>query len=472
MQNILILANGEIAKHFVQWVGKSRIDENHYYITCGNHAASTLLKTAANLTFVHEDPTSFIKMKKLMMRVGFSVVFVVMQNRDEANYSYRNIRMLYPKIRIVFVSKWDDLKLNDENVNIININELMASHLYEHLPNVPVIAKNIGLGKGEIMEVLVPFGSSYAYRHVGSVSHRKWRIVAIYRNEKQILPTNATMLKPNDILVIMGNPMVLEELYKRITKRKGLFPEPFGKNLYLLIDMNESREDILLQVNEAIFLSNQFVSSKLYIRLTHVNFSSVIKELKKLESRDIQILMNYDESELYNTIDYDTTHYDIGLFLLDHKLFNRSKFQQKLYNLRRSVYIFGESSLYNVTEAMLLMGEDSDMESLSSSVFDLSETLGLKLNLCHYNPEGDFAENRNVIEHYESLSNLYDFKINIKEKKSNPIRELKSEDEILHVAPFKKSVMKTPFANFFSTNVSRYFLSVKKHPQLLIPIEE
>ncbi len=112
------------------------------------------------------------------------------------------------------------------------------------------------------------------------------------------------------------------------------------------------------------------------------------------------------------------------------------------------------------------------MESLSSSVFDICETLNLKLILCNYDPEGDFAEKKNIIEHYETLANLYNFKIEIKQKRANPIRELREESDILHIIPFDKSVMKRPIANFFSQNFSRYFLGIKKHPKLLIPIED
>ena len=146
--------------------------------------------------------------------------------------------------------------------------------------------------------------------------------------------------------------------------------------------------------------------------------------------------------------------------------------QERLYILKRPLYIFGISSLYNISKATLLMGDEVEMETLSSSVFDICETLNLKLSLCNYDPEGDFSEKKNIIEHYETLANLHSFKIEIKEKKANPIRELREESNILHIAPFDKSVMYKPIANFFSQNFSRYFLGIRKHPKLLIPIED
>ncbi len=470
MKNILILANGNMAKHFVQWVGKSRIDNNHYYITCTNHK-EPISQSGGNLSFIEDDPTSYLKLKNIMADIEFIKVFIVMINKDEALYSYKNIRIIEPKIRIVFVSNWDELKLNDENTKVININELIASSLYEELPNVPVIAKNIGLAKGEIMEILVSFGSSYAYRHVGSLSNRKWRIVAIYRNEKQLFPTNATMIKPNDRIIIIGNPIVLEEVYKRITKRKGLFPEPYGRNLYIILDIEKNREDILIEVNEAVFLSNKFSKSKLYIRLLGEAEGDILDELKKFETEYIEILDNINRKELIETINYETNHYEIGLFLISRTMFDKS-FRKILYIEKKPIYLFGEQSLYNISKAIILMEEEEAMESLSSSVFDLSETLGLQLSLYNYDPEGDFLDKKNIIEHYESLSKIYGLKIDIKEKKINPIRELREESDILQIIPFNKKILKKPILNFFSRNFSRYFLGIKKHPQLLIPIED
>lgn len=470
MKNVLILAHGNMARHFIQWVDKSHIDNNHYYITCDNYHI-TDIKATSNLTFIKKDPTSYLKLSRIMCDIEFTVVFIVMENKEEALAIYKNIRLIAPKIRIIFSSKWDNLSIHDDNIKIIDINELMASSLYEKLPNVPIIAKNIGLAQGEIMEVLVPFGSPYTYRHVGSVSYRKWRIILIYRDDKQIFANNATMIKPNDRLIIAGNPTVLEEIYKIITERKKLFPEPFGKNLYLIIDMKQDKEDILIELNEAIFIVEQFSDSQLYIRILNMKNSNILDKLKIKDKTKIKILEDCEHTELLNIIEYDMTQYDIGLFLIDDKIFRKS-LEKRLYILKRPIYIFGENSLYNISKAIILISNENQMESISSLAFDICKILNLQLTLCNYEPEGDFTEKKNIIEHYETLANIHSFKIKIKEKKTNPIRKLREDDNILHIAPFDKSIMNKPIANFFSQNFSRYFLGIKKHPKLLIPIED
>jgi hypothetical protein len=395
-----------------------------------------------------------------------------MSERAEALATLENIEKINPKLMVVFVSKWDDLLIEKENVSIVNLNEILSVNLYEKLPNVPKIAKNIGLGKGEIMEILIPFGSSFAYRHIGAISHRKWKVVAIYRKEKQIFPNNATMLVPNDRLIVIGNPIVLEELYKRVNKRQGVFPEPFGKNLYLIVDMLNEKEKIDVEIEEAIYLKKLLSKTKLYIRFTNIKDLNTLNSFRKLEEdENISLMINYKESEIFSDIDYDVSQLDIGLFLLNKELFFKHNYKAHLHGLMRPVYVFGNSSLYNIKKALVLMGNEQDMESLSTSVFDFSESLGLKLSLCNYNPEGDFDESKNIVEHYESLSKLYNFKINIEEKRVNPVRELMKHEKILHIAPFINSSKSVSFIHYLTTRFAYYFLSIQKHPQLLIPID-
>ena len=471
MKNVLILANGNIAKHFVKWLGKSRIYSNQYYINCCQQDKECFTKTIDNITYIDIDPTSNLRLKTLMDEVEFSTIFVVLEDKLEAKFTYKNIRFIDNKVFIVFVSKWDDVSFDDENLNLLNINEVMASSLYEKLPNVPLIAKNIGLGKGEIMEILIPLGSSFAFRHVGAISHRKWKIVAIYRQEKQIFPTNNTMIQPNDRLIVIGNPLVLEEVYKRVNKRQGVFPEPFGRNLYLLVDMEQKREEILSQINEAIFLSNKLVKTKLFIRLLKVVDIEDINEIKSLENDNIEVFVTYNDDDIFQDIDFDMSQHEIGLFILTRSIFKQSKYKNYIGSFNRPIYLFGEESLFNIHKAVLLMGEEAEMESLSTSVFDISESLKLELTLCDYNPEGDFEETAKIVDHYESLSRLYGFNVNIEKKRVNPIKELLSKDAVLHIAPYNKEISNSSWLNFFSTQLSKHLLSIKKHPLLLIPVE-
>jgi len=301
MKNILILADGSIAKHFIEWISRKRVVDNKYYVV--TYTQNTIPENMAqNITHIEADPTSFSKLRMIMEDVKYSNIFIVMENINDAEYSLKNIRLVDSKIRVILTNQWDDNKIGrdegEENVTILNNDEIISAHLYDHLPNVPVVAQNVGLGKGEIMEILVPFGSTYAFRHVGSILQRKWKIAAIYRDEKQIIPNNATMIRPNDTLLVLGKPIVLDGVYKTINKRIGLFPEPFGKDLYLIIDFRYDQKNVLLYVKECIYLLDKLEHKSLFIRILYPNNFDLINELKSYESENITVSICYDDENI------------------------------------------------------------------------------------------------------------------------------------------------------------------------------
>ncbi len=470
MQNILILADGSIAKHFIDWIGKKRVAENHYYVTCYKEK-TTPEKLGKNITRIDADPTSFSKLNRIMSMTKFSNVFVVLENKEDAEYALKNIVLINPSTRMLLVNQWDDENIGKEYTNLIIIytHELMAAHLYDHLPNVPLIAQNVGLGRGEIMEIHVPFGSSYAYRHVGSIVQRKWKIAAIYRDEKQLLPTTATMIRPNDTLLVIGKPLVLDGVYKTINKRIGLFPEPFGKDLYLILDLRYDRKNAFIYLKESIYLMEKLEHKSLYVRILYPNDFKLIDDLKKYESDTVNFSISYDNDDIQNLIEYDINEQDIGLIMNSIKAFEADELKEVLYSLRKLVYLFGDKHLYNIKKCVVLMSENEKMESISTTAFDISESLGLSLMLCDYDPEGDFESRQMVIEHYETLTHIFNMEIEIEQKISNPIRELSNMKEILQVAPFEKNLNTDNFIKLISMKVQDFILTTNRHPKLLVP---
>ncbi|HIQ27976.1 MAG TPA: hypothetical protein EYH42_05710 [Sulfurovum sp.] len=470
MQNILILASGSIAKHFIDWIGKKRVAENQYYVTCYK-AGTTPEKLGKNITRIDADPTSFSKLSHIMSTTNFSDVFVVLEDKEDAIYTLKNIALINPKMRTLLLNQWDDESIGKEydNLTIIYSQELMAAHLYDHLPNVPLIAQNVGLGRGEIMEIHVPFGSSYAYRHVGSILQRKWKIVAIYRDEKQILPTAATMIRPNDTLLVVGKPLVLDGVYKTINKRIGLFPEPFGKDLYLILDFRFDIDNAEIYLQESIYLLNKLENKSLYVRILYPNNFKLIEDLKTYESDIVDISVSYENKPVKTIIEYDINEKDIGIVMNSIKTFEAENLKETLYSLKKLVYLFGDRHLYNIKKCVILMSENEKMESISATAFDISESLGLNLMLCDFDPDGEFESKKMIIEHYETLTHIFNMKINIEQKVANPIRELTNMKKILQIAPFERDLNTDNFMKLISTKIQDFILTTTRHPKLLVP---
>jgi hypothetical protein len=468
----LILGSGRVAKHFIDWVGKKRVADNQYYVI--HYKENTLPnKLGKNITLINIDPTSFSKLDHIMRMTKFSNVFVVLEDKEDTEYTLKNIALINPNTRTVFVNQWDDENMGKacKNITTLHSDALMRAHLYDHLPNVPLVAQNVGLGRGEVMEVHIPFGSSYAYRHVGSILQRKWKIAALYRDEKQILPTAATMIRPNDTLLIVGKPLVLDGVYKTINKRMGLFPEPFGKNLYFIIDMRFDTENVFLYIKECIYLLEKLENKLLFVRILFPNDFKLIEALKRFESTNVNITISYDSDDIKNQIEYDIQEHDIGLVLTSTKSFEADEKKETLYHLKKLIYLFGDKHLYNIQKCVVLMSENEKMESISATAFEISESLDLPLLLGDYDPEGEFEERKITIEHYETLSQIFNMEIEFQQKVSNPIRELSQMEKILQVVPFEKNLTTNSLFNLISTKMQDLLLQTTKHPKLLVPFE-
>ena len=464
------MASGSIAKHFIDWVSKNRVAENQYHVTCYK-ADTKPEKIGKNVTIIDADPTSFSKLSRIMAETKFSNLFIVMDDIEDARYVLKNIALINTKMRVVLVNQWDDDEIgkDQDNITIVHTAALIAAHLYDQLPNVPLVAQNVGLGQGEIMEVHVPFGSSYAYRHIGSILQRKWKIAALYRDEKQILPTNATMIKPNDTLLIVGKPIVLDGVYKTINKRMGLFPEPFGKDIYLILDFRYDKKNAVKYLEESLYLLNKLEDKSLFVRILYPNDFALLDKLKAYETNNVTVSISYINEDIQRLIEFDIHEYNIGLIMNSIPAFEADKRKDALYKLKKLVYIFGNGALADTTKSVVLMSEQEKMESISSTAFDITETLGLSLSLCDFDPEGDFKSREMIIEHYETLTHIFNMEINIEQKVANPIRELSNMDHILQIAPFEERLNGDSFRKLISSKVQDFLLTTFKHPKLLVP---
>jgi len=129
MKNILILADGSIAKHFIEWIGRKRVADNKYYVV--TYTPNTIPESmAGNISHIEADPTSFSKLRTIMEDVKYSHIFIVMENIDDARYSLKNIRLVDDKVRVILTNQWDDDEIgrDEENVTILHNDEILSAH--------------------------------------------------------------------------------------------------------------------------------------------------------------------------------------------------------------------------------------------------------------------------------------------------------------------------------------------------------
>ena len=144
-------------------------------------------------------------------------------------------------------------------------------------------------------------------------------------------------------------------------------------------------------------------------------------------------------------------------------------FRNTLYDLKKIVYLFGDKLLYNIKDCIILMDENEKMESISSTAFDITESLALTLTLADFDPEGEFENRKMIVDHYETLAHIFNMEVEIVQKIANPIREISDMEDILQIVPFEKELRRNNLLKFVSTKVKDFILTSKKHPKLLVP---
>jgi len=465
MKKILIIADGILAKQFLEKVMETEAGENSYTIL--TYKEETIpKKRPENFKFFEFDPTSYEKLA-IVLNEQFFQVMIIMSNELDVKATYTNIRRVDSKVRIVIMDRWD-LKLEDKRLLILNSREILASRFTDHLPNTPIVAQNIGLGIGEIMEVSVPVGSSYAYRHLASIEQSKWKVAAVYRANTLILPRPALMLLPNDLLLLVGDPKVLQSVFKSIKRELGQFPSPFGSSIYCLIDMLRMHEtDIDVLLNDALLLHSKLNSNKLHVKIINPTYSKTLEKIKGYNNHHINVIIDYFENNPRKVLRDDTETMDIGLIVVMNRFFQKNK--RALYKTKLPIFKMGRRGFSSLNQGVVLSNDAHEIEQESSVIFDVATQLSLDLKLYSYNPDHESEKNR-LIEHFDNLSKIFGREVDVVQSDKNPLVKLRNKDNILQFLPFSSKILDANIFSIFSTDMEKLHFKLANNYQLFIPI--
>lgn len=467
MKKILIISDSSVGNHFIQRIIQTYTSENIYYVVQVKKKEYEDVNPT-RFKFYEFDPTSLYKLSNLL-KMDFVQVFVAMDSLADVENTIKNIRTIKKQLRIVVLNKWR-LENEDSNVILINSNEILASRLLDYLPNVPVIAQNVGMGEGEIMEVLVPFGSSFVYRHIGVIEQKNWRIVAIYRNRKLIMPSRRRMIQPNDLLLLVGEPEVLKSVYRAIKRELGQFPEPFGSNIYLYIDMDlVNHLTIQDLVKRAVFAHKKF-KHNLIIKIVNPSDIEIIEFIKEYSCDNIVVNIKYDAIDLRTSFHNDIKYYHVGLVIVSKDMFANQVMRNTLYEAHVPVLKISDRSFSSVKEAVLILSDNRDLEKISSTIFDISEQMSFNIELYNYLNEHQDAKEQ-VIEHYYNLSAIFSKSIKVNKENENPLRRLKQKDNFIHILPFTHKLTLNKLYSLFSTDNEKLYHKLDDYHQIFIPVQ-
>ena len=462
---ILIIADGIIAKHFLDRIIQTGSSYHFDVVYYDNSLVPA--KKPDNFTFLKFDPTSFSKLS-LVLAYRYTQIMIALSNKTDTIASYENIRKIQEDTYIFLLDRWN-LAFEDKNIFLFNLNQTTANRFADYLPDIPVFAQNVGLGMGEIMEVKVPVGSAYVYQQVSTVEQQNWRISAIYRENQLILPYSKLTIQANDILLLAGNPDVLKNVYKSIKRELGQFPLPFGKNLYCFMDMSvmDSAEVKRLS-DEALVLHAKLNNKKLYFRVINPSDLEMLSRLKSYASAYIEILIEYQDTNLERLLIDDVNTCNVGLIVSTNDIFNQKRYRKIFYHTKVAIFKIAKKGVMSISKTAILAYDGMKKDNISSIVFDASTQLDTQMLIYDFDPDNAHV-NADLVDHYKNLAKLYEKKLDVIHLENNPIIALEQENDVLYVFKFTRSVVNSGFFSIFTKDFEKLHYKFNHSNQLFIP---
>ena len=472
MKKVLILLDGLVARAVIERLVEMDTSHSSYDIVYMNEKILPEHKPQ-NFTFYQFDPTSISKLRLVANKVTYHEILLIMATKDDTLAVLNNIRTMHKTVHINIYNQWE-IDFDDPNIHEYNAINVLSNGLVETLPGMPVLAQNIGLRQGEIMEIRIPFGSSYAYRYIGSVAQKEWKIFALYRNGVMVNVRPTVILKPNDIILVIGKPHVLLQVFSAISKSYGHFPMPFGKSIYLFIDLlMQSSKDAINSVKRAKYFHERFNNNELIVKITRPSTMETILEIREILSGLENITIEYDYHDLgiEKIFRDDVKRYEIGIFILTPKLLSSKILKEQVMKYNKPILKVGTICFNEVKDITMVLNDVKDYEQISPVVFDIASQLLYNLSVINADPIGD-SDRTNLIEHLENLTKIFNQKIKVDQNGKNPIKVLQKKQNTLQILPLKEDMFKKRKYGFLSTNSDLLSYDIDTINQILIPIIE
>ncbi|RDU73394.1 hypothetical protein CQA66_01645 [Helicobacter aurati] len=500
MKHILLIVDGEIALYFLQKVVNAYYS-NNFYIVFYQDPVFLPSEIPSTFQFYQCDYTSSFRLNNLLANKDISDAFIVLKDPNESNTVYEYLRNNYKKTRIIksiydLNSKYQQLMKQDSNLMCISQTNAISLRLLSRLPNVPVIPRGFGLEQGEVMEIGVPSGSVFAHRQIGTIQQINWKIIGIYRHQNFMLATSQSIIMPGDTLLVAGNPNVMQTIYHRIKSDMGQFPLPFGREIYLILDMSlQRREQMLFDCREAIYLHKHLKSIRLTIKILNPTNFQIIQEIDSLSQNDISVIVDYKNFDFIQTV-RNKFGKKIGLIVVGREIFSKKNYRKILWQSKIPVFKTAKnplsannyttdivkSKLYEkntlryppaVKESLLVVTGDSYKDyHISTVIFDISKQLQLNIKVYDFEPDNHFSNE--IAEHFSNISRIFERKFFIERTNShNPILYLRNlKTPVLQFIPFRVSITKSRVLAFMRVQFESLSFMVESNPQFFIPIVE
>ncbi len=413
------------------------------------------------------DGTSKLMLKKA--GIEEATAFTACTGDDEVNLEACRLAKEFdvPTIYAVSNSTENDHLYEREGINYINKAVATASLLERQIESGVVAPTNIGLGQGEIIEVSVMPTSIIAGYPVGKFSSRRWRIVAIFRGDRLILPKPRTVVKPGDRVLIVGDPKILKYIAGLIKSGEPQFPLQFGVEEVIFLPQES---DEAIKDGKYLYENTKVQKVSIYycgqLKKTVVELFNHLKK-GEVKSKKLRLC----EKEFFNEVKGE----NFGLIVMP----DRYREFPLNFGIKTLPVLIAEETLSPVMVARgttpverILVPVSSSFSSLRALEVGIELSLMLKAKLSALfvaTSENDPKANQ-LREKITKLSHMYKTPIDFIKRVGNPIREFAKESKNHNLAII--GARKGRKVNWFSPYPPYFMLHKAKCTSILICVGE
>ncbi|UOD34672.1 NAD-binding protein [Deferribacteraceae bacterium V6Fe1] len=372
-------------------------------------------------------------------------------------------------IPILVISYSGDIenKFAEFGVTLINPLEMSINLVINKLNKNYSKAIDIGIRKGELIEMNVLSKSHLTDRKLKNIRPSNWHVAAIYRNNEIVIPTGNVKIKVGDKVIIFGEPKVLENLANIFLKGIPQFPLQYGKimSLYIFSDKD------LLSLSGSVHLFKHIRSQRLEI----IAVDTVVEEEK--------IISLFEKNEI--TKDYSITPAEtffenlnrpdngINVFIQRKStFFKKLKIKQILKETSKPTALMKNGANFS---KILVSLNSPDMTHILEIAVELARLFKVEVGAVYATLPKALRNEEDAELLQESYTIVNDFKsiykINIDYTviEGNPVREtlrfLSKEDSLLFIIGYERF---NP-GSFFKPSVAYHLATKTTFSTILIP---
>jgi Trk K+ transport system NAD-binding subunit len=178
---------------------------------------------------VNGDPTSALVLERAGAG-GARVVLAALPDPEENLEVCRGARerLLVPTVLALVPSAEAAEPFHALGVETIDAAGLVATAVRNQVERASAVAQDVGLGRGELVEIALQPNSPVIGRRLRAFRPRGWAVAAVFRGDELLLPEPETVPQADDRLLLVGQPDRLGVIAEYLRVGRARFPQPNG----------------------------------------------------------------------------------------------------------------------------------------------------------------------------------------------------------------------------------------------------